>query len=426
MNRWSAFSLPFLVLSCASAASAPTLVVAGDAADEVAFAAPPRAPAVAAADAPFRDGARTFAAVKEGLLSRYGSAVVTDDDLYRAAVRGMLEHVDDKHGAYNKLLTPDEISALRNDLRGEVVGVGVEIQFDPATGYSDVLNVLPGSPAEHAGLVPGDKILDVDGEPFKGKTQRDVLAKIRGNAGQAVSLNLLRGDKVLEVSLVRQLVAYPVATDGVLPGKIGYLRIRSFNAKTPGAVGASLGNLASQGARSLIIDLRSNPGGTFDDAITTADKLLPAGASVVRLEEKGEPPKTTSVKQGATALANVPVLVLVNGDTASSAEFLAAALHDARKATTVGQKTFGKWTVQTLDDLPNGYAVKYTVAVFSTPSGASFDGVGLSPDIEVDLDHAGFVAAERAATLVERVAVDPQLRSALGLVRARSRSADGE
>jgi C-terminal processing protease CtpA/Prc len=135
--------------------------------------------------------------------------------------------------------------------------------------------------------------------------------------------------------------------------------------------------------------------------------------------KKGEAPKLYSVDKGATLLATVPMIVIVNQETASGGEFMAAALRDGRKAEVIGQKTFGKWTVQTLDDLPNGYAVKYTTSVFETPKGETFDGVGLSPDVEVDLDHKGVMSCEREKDLTTRMKTDTQLRAAVGLLKER-------
>ncbi len=364
---------------------------------------------------PFGRGAEAFDALKSALLARYPGNETTEDDLYRAAAEGMLQHVDEKRGAWNKLLSPDDMRAMKDDLQGEVVGIGAEIDFDAATGYAEILSVIPSSPAERAGLVARDTIVDVDGHVFQGQTQKELLDRIRGKAGETVNLSVLRANKLLAVSIVRARVEYPVVVHEVLPPGVGYLRIKSFNTKTPPAVESALSELAKSNAHALVIDLRSNPGGAFDDAIAVAEQLLPAGASVVREVKKGEAVKTLRVEKGAKALASVPVVVLVNHETASGAEFLAAALHDGRKARVLGQATLGKWTVQTLEDLPNGYGVKYTVGVLETGAGVSYDGVGFPPDLEVDLDAKGLAAAERQPTVAARVGVDAQLRAAVAL-----------
>ncbi len=367
---------------------------------------------------PFAGGEKAFASVKEALLHSYSGTPVTEDELYRAAVQGMLEHVDPARGAWNKLLPPSESQALHSDLQGQVVGIGAEIEFDEATGYTDVIGTFAGSPAEKAGLLPGDKILDVNGKLFKGKTQKDVLAEIRGKAGDTVTLAVLRADKLLTVPIVREVVSYEVVKDMILPDANGYLRIKSFNAKTRPAIDRGLDDLVAHAAKGLVIDLRGNPGGGFDDAMASAEAFLPSGTVIARIQKQGEPEKVFTAK-GATRLATVPVVVLVDGDTSSGGEIMAAALQQGRHAQVVGTKTFGKWSLQTVDDLPNGYAIKYTISVIRAADGKTYDGTGFSPDIQVDMDKKTASAVQREQDPSRRLALDTQLRTAALLLRPR-------
>jgi carboxyl-terminal processing protease len=368
--------------------------------------------------APFTGGERAFAEVKDALLHHYAGAPVTEDALYRAAVQGMLEHVDPSRATWNKLLSPDDIAAIHADLHGEVVGIGAQIHFDEATGYVDILGVFSGSPAEKAGLFVGDKILNVDGKLYKGKTAKDVLGDIRGKAGDPVTLAVLRADKVLSMTLVRGVVAYDVVQSLMLPETIGYLRVRSFNAKTKPGIDRAMDVFATGGVRGLVVDLRDNPGGGFEDAIASAEAWLPKGAPIARTEKVGSESQVYSSK-GSPKLPTIPLVVLVCGETASGAELLAAALREARRAEIVGTHTFGKWSVQTIDDLPNGYGVKYTVSELRSGTGQSYDGVGLSPDIEVDMDSKTIAAALSELDPAKRLAADAQLRTAVALLRAR-------
>jgi carboxyl-terminal processing protease len=387
----------------------------------------PSTPAVRAAPAtppakPFAGGEGSFRTVRDTLLKNYPGAAPSEDELYRAAVEGMLEHVDPQREKWNKLLSPEDLDAIHTDLQGQVVGIGAEIHFDPATGYSDVLGVFAGSPAEKAKLTAGDKILDVNGKLFSGKTQSDVIAEIRGKAGETVTLTVLRADKLLTIPIVREVVNYEVVRDFMLPGGVGYLQIKSFNARTHGAIDGALADLASQHARALVVDMRGNPGGGFDDAVSCADAFLPAGATVVRVDKRDKQDQAFTAKTGATVLADAAMVVVVDGDTASSGEFVTAALQEARHATLVGSKTFGKWSLQRIDDLPNGYAIKYTVGVLRTASGKTYDGVGLSPDVEVDGDKkaAAWVksmAGSKDGTAEKRLVEDAPLRTALALLR---------
>jgi carboxyl-terminal processing protease len=372
----------------------------------------------AAPSAPFPGGKRAFEIVLQTLRERYYGEGLTDEQLYRAATQGMLENADPAMRKWNKLLSPAEMAELRADLKGEVVGVGVRIDFDPATGYSRVLGTLAGSPAERAGLASGDLIVSVDGMLFKGKELGDVIASIRGKAGDKVSVTFLRGGELLSYSLAREVVAYEPAYAMGLPEAVGYLRIHSFTEKTPAAVSASMDTLFRQGTRALIVDLRDNPGGSFDHAVETAGLLLPVGREVVVIAKRGEP-ATHHRSEKSAPLTEVPIVVLVNGGTSSGAEFVSAALAEGRNARLVGQKTFGKWTVQALEDLPNDWAFKYTVSVFRTPAGKSYEGQGLTPEVEVSMDAKALEQAMHVKDPAQRVAGDAQLRTAVTLLSGK-------
>jgi carboxyl-terminal processing protease len=361
----------------------------------------------------FSDAQRNFEAAKKALLDGYYSGAVTEEDLYRAAVAGMLERVDPAMHKWNKLLSPSDLADLHSDLQGEVVGVGIVPGFDPASGYIDVKGTIPGSPAERAGLAPPDKIVTVDGKLYRGLTLRDVIHAMRGKPGEKVSLSVLRGDKLVTVPIVREKIVYDVVRGEIVGERAGYVRIPGFNAKTPGALRDALLDLESKGATSLVLDLRSNQGGMFDDAVACAGELVAAGSTVVTLNRRGKAervvPKTTPL------LLDRPMAVLVDRDTASSAELLAAALKELRHATLVGSRTKGKWTVQRIEDLPNGYAMKFTTALFASPEGHSYEGVGVPPDLEVDETDDAVTRALHETDPAKRVAEDAQLRTALAV-----------
>lgn len=170
--------------------------------------------------------------------------------------------------------------------------------------------------------------------------------------------------------------------------------------------------------RALVVDLRACPGGSFDRALETASALLPDGAPVVTLKRKGKPEEKHFAKGGGLLL-DVPVAVLVDGNTGSSAELVTAALQEDRRARVVGARTLGKWTVQSVEELPNGWAFKYTVSAFKTPNGRMFEGVGLTPDVEVAMDEKILARANAAPKPEERLAIDVQLRTAKELLAAR-------
>jgi carboxyl-terminal processing protease len=411
--------LPLVLLACSHDAALPAPPSSSAAPVATVVLAPSESPQDEDLVIPtekFSDGERVFRTIKDTLLASYYTSGVTEDDLYRAAAEGMLHRLDPKMQKWNKLLSPTELADMEADLKGEVVGVGVRIHFDSASGYSDVLGTIPGSPAERAQLQAGDKILSVDGKLYKGKALSAVVHDIRGKAGEKVTLSVLRGDKVLNVPLAREVVPFDVASAAMLAGNVGYVRIRGFNEKTAATLKQALAKVA--GARAMVVDLRGNAGGMFDDAVACAGFFLKDGAPIVQLEKRGGAVETMTAK-GAPIVGDMPVSVLIDGSTSSGAEFVAAALAEGRGAQLVGTRSFGKWSVQKLDKLPNGYAMKFTTSLFRAPSGKSWGGVGLPPDVEVPMDEKAQAAAEAIADPDKRVAEDAQLRTATGLVHAR-------
>jgi carboxyl-terminal processing protease len=365
---------------------------------------------------PFTNAAAAFASAKESILKNYYSEAVTEDDLYRAALQGMLERVEPRLRKYNRLLSPADLAEIRSDLKGELVGIGVAIHFEPDTGYIDILTPFPGSPAEKAGLLAGDKILSVNGKLFRGMHEKDVVHEIRGVEGEPVSLSVLRGDKVVAFTIKRARVVYEPGRSAMFPEGVGYVHLHAFNARSAAFVRSLLEDLAKKGPRALVVDLRENQGGSFEDAVAAAELMLPAGAPIVKVVKRGGKEEAIAAK-GSGILASLPCVVLVNGDTSSGAEFVAAALRESRKAQIVGTKTFGKWSVQTIEDLSNGYAIKYTVSQFRAPSGRSFEGTGLAPDVEVALDPQACERALLIGDTEKRLAADPQLRTAIALLK---------
>jgi carboxyl-terminal processing protease len=363
---------------------------------------------------PFSDAQRSFEAVKKTLLTSYYDPQITEEALYRAAVAGMLQRVDPSMRKWNKLLSPSDFAELQRDLQGEVVGVGLKISFDPVTGYSDVIAAIPGSPAAAAGLAPPDKIVTVDGKLYKGHTIRDVVGDIRGKAGESVTLSILRGDRLVSVPLTRARITYDPVSKLVFEGDVGYVHIPSFNASTADALASALTDLGARNVRGLVVDLRGCPGGSFDDAVAAVSELLPAGSTIAKLSKRNATDVVTTRR--ASVLTGIPVAVLVNQETSSGAELSAAALEEDLHALVIGQKTLGKWTVQTLEDLPNGYAIKYTLARFSSPSGRNYEGAGLPPDVEVDMPTRAVDAAEAITDPAARLAADVQLRTAVAMV----------
>jgi carboxyl-terminal processing protease len=365
--------------------------------------------ATAAADDRFADGEKTFARAKEMMAKRYVDDKVDDERLWRAATAGLFGI-----GKWDKLLSPSELAALKADLVGEVVGLGIAVSLDEAAGLVNVDFVVPGSAAARAGLGVGDKILRLDGKSPKGMSMSDVVRSIRGKAGTSVTLTILRDAAIVTRTIKRAPFVLDAVATQALPGGVALIEIRAFSEKTPALLKEALEKQRAAGVKALVIDLRDNEGGLYERMLDCAGQLLPRGTLVVTaLHRSGV------VEDKRTAndpIVSVPTAVLVNGMTSSGAEILAAALKQTG-ARVVGKRTHGKWNAQTIEELGNGWAAKFTVAVFRAPSGAMLDGKGLDPDVEVEMDSR---EATRAASIKEgdkRVAADAQLRAAVGLLR---------
>jgi len=397
--------------------AAPAREASQEAGAPAAGAAPPEERPKLSAES-FADGAKAFDAARRALLTRYVDPTLTEDRLYAAAVRGMLEYADPKMTKWNALLSPSELAAIQSDLHGELVGIGVKFEFKPETGYADVLAVVPRSPADRAGVVAGDRVVTVDGVFYKGKTAADVTAAIRGKAGETVTLAILREDKMITVPIQRAAFGFDPVASMALPDGVALVRIASFSDTTAAAFRAALDAASAQHARALVLDLRHDPGGLFDAATACAEALSPPGSVVVytkRRDGKEEP----EVTKGAQLLAGLPTAILVDEQTASGAELVTAALRASRHASVVGAHTFGKWSVQKIEELGNGFAMKYTMSVFEAPDHTTYEGTGLAPDVEVSMDAKQVEKALSITDPAKRVAADAQLRTAIALLKAR-------
>ena len=363
----------------------------------------------------FSDGKRAFDQARATLLAQYLDQV-SEDDLYRGAIAGMLKAAGWRD--WDALIGPSEWKALHTDLAGQVSGIGIEINIDAEHNQGvTVLGPLPDSPAEKAGLKPGDRILRVDDLPVRGG-ESDLLKAVRaisGKPGTRVTLTILRDDQVMQKTLTRATVTYAAVNDLALPDGVALVWVRTFNQKTPELLRQALGRIAARHPRGVVLDLRHNEGGLFDKMVECAGELLPRGATVAVEVTRGK--REEAVKtSGAPLLSGVPMTVLVDNSTASGAELLAAALRDDLGARLVGQKTHGKFNVQKIDELGNGWAIKYTIGLFKTPKGAEPDGKGLDPDVPVDADEQQVARAQRLRDPSARLSADAQLRAAIALL----------
>jgi carboxyl-terminal processing protease len=288
-----------------------------------------------------------------------------------------------------------------------VAGIGAELDVDPQTHVVRIADVFPGSPAEGAGLRAGDTIVTIDGTAPPNGSPADVAAVLRGAPGTTVRIAIARDGATLPpVAIVRRAIAPPDVTGRMLAQNVGYVRLRSFGSQSAKQLDAALAKLRDGGARAYVLDLRANGGGYRDDAIAIASHFV--HGTIVTTQERTGAPNPFAAK-AATPLLGAPLAVLVDGDTASAAEIVAAAVQDGHAGTLVGTKTFGKGLVQETYALPDGGAIKLTTARYRTPAGRDIDRVGIAPDVVVD---------EPSDAHPGEPGRDPQLDRALALLAA--------
>jgi carboxyl-terminal processing protease len=305
---------------------------------------------------------------------------IADSKLVGAAITGMLTGLD-PHAAY---IDPAALKAMKSPVTGGEAGIGAALTL--VKGEVKVISPRDGSPAAEAGVKPGDLILAIDKEPTYEMTLAEVEQKLRGQPGTTVKLTVERGERApLKLTVKRAAEHLQTVSARLLDGDIGYLRLAGFDDDTPAALAAAAQDLRKRSSGKLlglVVDLRNNPGGKFQDAVAAANDFLDKGDITVI---KGRNPD--SVKHIAATpndlAKGLPIVALVNGGTADEAELMAAALQDNHRALLIGTKTFGESAIETLIPLASGGAIRLTTAHFETPDGKEIDGKGLDPDLVV-------------------------------------------
>lgn len=331
--------------------------------------------------------------------------VVSQERVY-GAIRGLVGSLQDP---YSLFLDPEENKKFEEDIQGNFSGIGAEI--GSRKGVIVVIAPLKGSPAERAGLKPADKILTVNGTSTADMSVEEAVRLIRGPEKTEVVLLIFREgwEKPKEFKIIREQIEIPTVELEMKDDNIAYVSIQSFNANTHRLFYDAMFKAFTKGTRGLVLDLRNNPGGYLQIAVDIAGWFLPRG-TLVASEEGRVIQKQEFRANGNAALKDIPVVVLVNEGSASASEILAGALRDVRGVKLVGAKTFGKGTVQQLEGLRDGSAVKLTVAHWVLPSGKVLENEGLVPDIEVTRTDEE-IEAKR----------DPQLLKAIDILKEEIR-----
>lgn len=338
-------------------------------------------PAEAAGNSTYKELA-LFGDVFERIRAQY----VTKPDekkLIEAAINGMLSSLD-PHSSY---MNAEEAADMQTQTKGEFGGIGIEVTMED--GLVKVVSPIDDTPGAKAGILAGDLISEINGQPVRGMQLQDAVEKMRGKVGTPIKLTILRkgADKPLQFSVMREIIPIRAVKSRVEDGDIGYLRIISFTDKTFDDLQAAIAKIKKQvpedKLKGYVLDLRLNPGGLLDQAIYVSDAFLQKGEIVSTRSRNPEDTRRFNATPGDLTDGK-PLIVLINGGTASAAEIVSGALQDLKRATIVGTRSFGKGSVQTIIPMGDNGALRLTTALYYTPSGRSIQGTGITPDITVE------------------------------------------
>ena len=329
--------------------------------------------------------------VLQNIIDRY---FLFDEDMTKVEdgiYAGMMNGLGDPYTVY---YTKEEYKALNEDTEGKYSGIGAVVSQNPNSKIITIVKIFDNSPANDAGLQVGDIIYKIDGEEVAG-TDMDILVKtkIRGEEGTSFKMTVLRGDdrKEVELDLIRRSIEVETVAGKMLDNNIGYIAVSQFDAVTSEQFKSNIESLQSQGMTKLIVDLRGNPGGLLDQVVDMLDYILPDGLVLYTEDKYGE--REEYYSDGSHEL-KIPMVVLVNENSASASEVFTATFRDFEWGTVVGKTTFGKGIVQNVLPLGDGTAVKITTQHYYPPSGYDLHKVGIKPDLEVDLNEGAKIGTD--------------------------------
>ncbi|KGF71810.1 peptidase S41 [Neosynechococcus sphagnicola sy1] len=320
-------------------------------------------------------------AVRQSLLSKN---YTTREQAY-VALKAALEKLGDP---YTRFMDPKQYEALSNQTAGELSGVGIRLEVDGKSKILTVVEPIDNSPAAKAGIKPGDQILAIDGKPTFGLSVEDASNLIRGEVGTKVTLRIMRSGEDINQILMRErielpTVRYSLNQEGNV--RVGYIRLSEFSSHAAEQMQRAIQNLKSQNAEAFVLDLRGNPGGLLQASVEITRMWLETGTIVRTVDRRGN---NEEISTNRTALTDLPLAILVDGNSASSSEILTGALKDNNRAAVVGTQTFGKALVQSVHELSDGSGLAVTIAHYYTPNGTDISHKGIAPDVKVELTEA--------------------------------------
>ena len=344
----------------------------------------------------------------ENLIDQYYLFDIDKNKQQEGAVEGYVKALGDP---YSEFLTKEEMDSLNQQTEGEYAGVGIVVT-PSETGAITVVSAIKGSPAFEKGIKKDDIILKINGKDYNASQMNDAVKVMKGKPNTDVKLTIARIEnktsKIFDVNITRRMISLTTVNSQKI-GDIGYINITQFDRKTDKEFIEQYENLKKQNVKSIVLDLRNNPGGLLDSTVKIADYLLPQGVIVKTVDKN----KKEDIQKSDASEQNLPMVVLVNGSSASASEILTGALKDYKKATIVGEKTFGKGIVQTIIPMDKGEGLKLTISEYFSPNGNKIHKQGVKPDVEIKLD-------EKAKGIgVEFMKEDNQLQKALEILNKK-------
>ena len=343
------------------------------------------------------------------VIDEYYLGEVNEEDLKEGAIKGYIEGLNDP---YTEYITKEDMEDYLADTLGNFVGIGIYMVKNTQNNTIEVLSPIKNSPAQAAGILPGDIIKSINGVEYTGDEMSVAAAKIKGEEGSSVKLEIIRGTETLNFDIKREKIKVNQIEGKMLEDNIAYIEIPSFDEETANDFKSKWEELEKKNAKSLIIDLRNNGGGIVDEALEIADFMTEKDSVLLYEIDKNNNEKVRKSKNDP--IINVPIIILTNENTASSSEILAGALKDLGKAKIVGTKTYGKGVIQQLIEFKDGSGIKITCEQYKTPNKNEINKVGISPDVEVELPET----VENVLLVKEEE--DTQLKKAIEILKSEN------
>lgn len=337
------------------------------------------------------------------LIEKNYDGTLDYEKMVNGAIEGMVNAVGDP---YTNYLSPEDAQKLSNDLSGIISGIGAEV------GLRDnrlvIIAPIDESPAKKAGLLPGDYIVKINDESTAGMDINTAVSKIRGEAGTKVKIVIDRAGVEKSFEITRETVTVKSVKSAVIENSIGHITISRFDEQTTDLVRAAIKDLSSKNIKKIVLDMRDNPGGYLNESVTTASLFIKDGVIVTEKKDTilGKKSEYKAIGGGPATSDDVKIVVLINGGSASASEIVAGALKDRGRATLVGEKSYGKGSVQEIENLSRGAKLKITIAHWYTPNGRNIGKEGIEPDVLVKMTEADYVAGR-----------DPQLAEAVKILK---------